>query len=66
MSARETIENLWDRSTPVGPLLDAFEHEVLRQAAERIRNSEELRNLTDDHMRDCNAAANLIDPGSES
>lgn len=66
MSAREAIENLWDRSTPVGPLLDAYEREVLRKAADRIRGSEELRNLTDDHMRDCNAAADLIDPGPES
>lgn len=38
--------------------LDAHAHEL----AERIRNSEELRNLTDDHMHDCNAAADLIDP----
>jgi hypothetical protein len=58
VSARETIENLWDRATPVAPLLDAFAHEL----AEKIRNSEELRDFTDDHMSDCNAAADLIDP----
>jgi hypothetical protein len=28
MSARETIENLWDRAIPVGPLLDAVEAEA--------------------------------------
>ena len=39
--------------------VDAFAHEL----AEQIRNSEELRDLTDDHMGDCYAAADLIDPG---
>lgn len=29
MSARESIENLWDRSTPVAPLLDTYRTEVL-------------------------------------
>lgn len=29
--------------------------------AEKIRNSESLRDLTDDHMNDCNAAADEID-----
>jgi uncharacterized membrane protein len=43
---------------PVHNLLDEFAHEL----AERIRNSEELRDRTDDHMGDCNAAADLIDP----
>lgn len=38
---------------------DAHAHRL----AEKIRNSEELRDLTDDHMSDCNAAADLIDPG---
>jgi hypothetical protein len=38
--------------------LDAFAHEL----AEKIRNSEELRDFTDDHMSDCNAAVDLIDP----
>lgn len=36
---------------------------ILKEAAELIRNSPELRDLTDDHMGDCNAAADLIDPG---
>lgn len=36
--------------------------EILIEAADRIRNSEELRDLTDDHMSDCIAAADLIDP----
>lgn len=37
---------------------------ILIEAAELIRNSPELRDLTDDHMSDCNAAADLIDPGA--
>jgi hypothetical protein len=39
-------------------LIDAYAHEL----AESIRNSEELRDFTDDHMSDCNAAADFIDP----
>lgn len=35
---------------------------TLKEAADLIRNSEELRDLTDDHMGDCYAAADLIDP----
>lgn len=34
MSARDSIENLWDRATPVGPLLDAYRDEVLDKAAD--------------------------------
>jgi hypothetical protein len=37
---------------------DRHAHEL----AEKIRNSEELRDFTDDHMSDCNAAADFIDP----
>ncbi|WP_030695066.1 hypothetical protein [Streptomyces albidoflavus] len=33
-----------------------------RLLAEQIRNSPALRDYTDDHMSDCNAAADLIDP----
>ncbi|MBT2429384.1 hypothetical protein J7F02_28160 [Streptomyces sp. ISL-112] len=33
MSARDSIENLWDRATPVGALLDAYRTEVLAEAA---------------------------------
>ncbi|MEU0355703.1 hypothetical protein [Streptomyces cyaneofuscatus] len=36
MSARDSIENLWDRATPVGPLLDAYRVEVLNEAADEI------------------------------
>lgn len=32
------------------------------QLAEQIRNSEELRDATDDHVSDCLMAADLIDP----
>lgn len=31
MSARDSIENLWDRATPVGPLLDAYRAEVMAE-----------------------------------
>lgn len=37
MTARQTIENLWDRATPVAPLLDAYRHEVLREATATLR-----------------------------
>ncbi|MFI7096412.1 hypothetical protein [Streptomyces lydicus] len=39
-------------------LLDDHAHEL----AEKIRNSKTLRDYTDDHMSDCNEAADLIDP----
>lgn len=63
MSARDDLVHRLNSmaSLPLGraeELVDAFAHEL----AERIRNSKELRNLTDDHMSDCNAAADLIDP----
>lgn len=39
-------------------LLAAYAHEL----AEQIRASEYLRDWTDDHMGDCYATANFIDP----
>ncbi|MFF9525383.1 hypothetical protein ACF1DV_25890 [Streptomyces achromogenes] len=42
--------------------LDDYRAAVEHEAAERIRNSKRLRDYTDDHMSDCNAAADLIDP----
>ncbi|MGW6578939.1 hypothetical protein ACWF76_05945 [Streptomyces globisporus] len=36
MSARDSIENLWDRATPVGPMLDAYRAEVLAEAVALI------------------------------
>lgn len=42
-------------------MVDAYAHEL----AEKIRNSKKLRDFTDDHMSDCNAAADLIDPGKQ-
>lgn len=35
---------------------------LVREVAERIRNSGTLRGRTDGHMPDCNPAADLIDP----
>ena len=51
---------VWDNYTIAqkNRFINDFAHEL----AEQIRNSEELRDLTDDHMSDCNAAADLIDP----
>jgi len=45
--------------------LDEFERGYAHELAEKIRNSDELRDLTDDHMSDCYAAADLIDPELE-
>jgi hypothetical protein len=41
---------------------DLVLNEHAHQLAEQIRNSEQLRDYTDDHMSDCNMAADLIDP----
>ena len=35
--SRESIENLWDRATPVAPLLDAFEAEIRKDCAAIVR-----------------------------
>jgi hypothetical protein len=58
VSARESIENLWDRATPVGPLLDAYAHEL----AEKIRR--ELPN-EGGIFHSSGVAADLIDPDKE-
>jgi hypothetical protein len=42
--------------------LDEYRAAVEHEAAERIRNSKRLRDYTDDHMGDCNEAADEIDP----
>lgn len=50
-------------STPLGEaaqLLDAYRAAVLREAADKLDESETLRDLTDDHMGDVNAAANEL------
>lgn len=62
MSARDDLFiNMGEYLTTdeASQLIDAFAHEL----AEQIRTSKELRDLTDDHMSDCYAAADLIDPG---
>jgi hypothetical protein len=46
-----------DRATQ---LVDAYRTEVLREAADRLDGSKVLRDLTDDHMHDVNAAANEL------
>ena len=47
----------WDDAVK---LLDAFRAAVLREAADALDESETLRDLTDDHMHDVNAAANEL------
>lgn len=41
-------------------LLAAYRAAVLREAADALDESETLRDLTDDHMHDVNAAANEL------
>ncbi|MYW28327.1 hypothetical protein [Streptomyces sp. SID2119] len=45
--------------------IDDYRAAVEHEAAERIRNSERLRDYTDDHMGDMRAAADEIDPDVE-
>lgn len=40
--------------------IDAYRAAVLREAADKLDESEALRDLTDDHMHDVNAAANEL------
>lgn len=59
VSAREQIENLWDRAVPVGPLLDAYAHEL----AERIRDGYTGDGPDEDNwILSAFDAAKLIDP----
>lgn len=45
MSARDSIENLWDRAGGVGHLLDAYRAEILREYSKKARNfSDETEN----------------------
>lgn len=43
-------------------VLEYYKRQHAHELAEKIRNSKELRDYTDDHMGDCNMAADLIDP----
>jgi len=67
--ARNAILDAAARDEPTGwmdpSILDAIDEyraAVEHEAAERIRNSKWLRDYTDDHMSDCNMAADEIDP----
>lgn len=59
MSGRESIENLWDRATPVAPLLDQYAHEL----AEKIRFNCDNNTCgpTWTHCM-CHLQADIIDP----
>lgn len=66
MSARDNLEDKIRSALGAEYMkqaIDQFEREYAHELAEKIRNSKELRDLTDDHMSDCYAAADLIDPG---
>lgn len=65
----ELFDELWSmayRITGDKPKAMEFARDFLdRHAhflAEKIRNSDRLRSYTDDHMSDCNEAADEIDP----
>ncbi len=65
----ELFEELWSmeyRITGDKPKAKEFARDFLNRhahvLAEKIRNSDRLRDYTDDHMSDCNMAADLIDP----
>lgn len=67
--ARQTVIDAAAMGEPEGwvnaslyDAIDDYRAAVEHEAAERIRNSERLRSYTDDHMGDCNAAADEIDP----
>ncbi|MET8694786.1 hypothetical protein ABZV65_19835 [Streptomyces bauhiniae] len=47
MTARQTIEDLWDRATPVGPLLDAYRDEILAAARPTVDASRQHQLLAD-------------------
>jgi hypothetical protein len=47
----------WDDAVK---MLAAYRASVLREAADQLDESEALRDLTDDHMHDVNAAANEL------
>ena len=46
-------------------LAEELYNAVAHELAEEIRNSKRLRDYTDDHMSDCNMAADEIDPEVE-
>ncbi|WP_050987906.1 hypothetical protein [Streptomyces sp. W007] len=71
IKAREAVVKAadeWDGvyfSFELDDAIDDYRAAVEHEAAERIRNSEWLRSYTDDHMSDCNEAADAIDPDVE-
>lgn len=57
--AEDRIEHLVDQHQA------AVKRVLAHRLAEQIRNSEQLRDATDDHMSDCLMAADLIDPEAQ-
>lgn len=62
MTARPTPRQRLTRAGLSAAFADLVLTEHAHQLAEQIRNSEQLRDATDDHMSDCLMAADLIDP----
>lgn len=50
-TARESIENLWDRAIPVGPLLDAYRAEVLAAAGVAPAADQTEPDLLEEYLR---------------
>jgi hypothetical protein len=58
--AMQGKEHSPDNSEHASRKINAFKAAVLREAADALDESETLRDLTDDHMSDVNAAANEL------
>lgn len=58
---RAAIENLWDRATPVEPLLDAYRDQVLTEAADHL---DRIADQTEARVAEYYGPASGIGPGS--
>lgn len=61
-SIHQEVDRFYEGYDELSDLLDDLLRAHAHELAETIRNSERLRDYTDDHMRDCNEAADEIDP----
>lgn len=60
-AARISHEALASLTTAAAMAINSIKADAFEEAAEAIRTSETLRSLTDDHMRDIEAAADELD-----
>lgn len=65
MSARESIESLWDRATPVGPLLDQYAHELAEKIRAWADDPKVAPHLQEGEWTGLRMGANVIDPKKE-